>query len=250
MNKEPNNPDSAVGAHSSKGSLEGVTSNRPEMELGRFEDTSLQAAHAQLMREKAEPIELYKPIPMTLMWIIFVLFAWAGYYLSENSGQWRSDVFDPHWTPSGAAATVDEVDYYSMAWQLDRGKNLYSNNCATCHQASGLGLTGVYPPLAGAEWVNSESELLLKILLRGLQGNLTVLGNTYNGAMPSYGENGGKWRDRDIAAVATYVRNSFGNSSTPITEEIMLATRAAVAAKTDAYSEAELLALHQLVTGN
>ena len=60
--------------------------------------------------------------------------------------------------------------------QADRGKKVFSANCATCHQANGLGVTGQYPPLAGSEYVNGGTRRLGMIVLKGLQGPLTVKG--------------------------------------------------------------------------
>ncbi|MGF1452239.1 MAG: c-type cytochrome [Opitutales bacterium] len=218
----------------------------PEMEPGRFEDLNLQERHSQLMREKSEPVELYKPVPMALMWGIFILFAWAGYYLADYTGGWRADVFSP-----GAEYAVEtgdevEVDYYAVDWQMDRGATLYSANCAACHQSDGNGLAGVYPPLAGSRWVTTEPAMILKILLRGLQGPIEVKGAQYQGLMPSYGENGSGWRDRDIAAAATYVRRSFGNDASQITQAMIEEARAAVADRAGEWTAEELLAIHSL----
>jgi len=56
--------------------------------------------------------------------------------------------------------------------------------CAACHQATGQGIPGVFPPLAGSEWVLGPVENLIKIQLRGLQGEITVKGVKYNSVMP------------------------------------------------------------------
>jgi len=70
-------------------------------------------------------------------------------------------------------------------------KDLYSSGgaCAVCHGARGEGLAGVFPPLAGSEWVNGSEERLIRIMLHGLQGPITVSGKAYNGAaMPGFGQ--------------------------------------------------------------
>lgn len=219
--------------------------DHPEADEGRFDDVSMQNVHSQLVRENCEPKELSKPVPMTLMWGIFLLFAWGGFYMARYSGDFKFDVFNEDARP-GVAEVAEVVDYYSLDWQMERGARLFGNNCAACHQANGEGLAGVYPPLAGSPWVTEDENLILKILLRGLQGDIVVLGNTYNGAMPSYGDNGSNWRDRDIAAVATYVRQSFGNDAAPITQEMIESARAAVADRSAAWTAEELLAEHPL----
>lgn len=222
------------------------STDHPEMEVGRFEDLNLQEAHAQLMREKSEPVELYKPVPMILMWGIFILFAWGGYYLAENAGDWRSDVFSTTWTQTDGEGEAEPINYDDLEWQMDRGATLYAANCQACHQSNGLGLAGVYPPLGGSPWVTTDPDMIVKILLRGLQGRIQVNGESYEGLMPSYGENGSGWRDRDIAAAATYARKSFGNNASQVLVEWVTNARAGVADRTNSWTAEELLALHSL----
>ncbi|MEM8549708.1 MAG: cytochrome c, partial [Verrucomicrobiota bacterium] len=119
------------------------------------------------------------------------------------------------------------------------------NNCAACHQADGNGVSGAFPPLAGSQWVVGSEERLTKILLRGLQGPIVVMGNTYNGNMPSYGENGLDWSDRDIHAITTYVRQEWGNGAPPVTEETVAAVRASIT-RPNEWTAPELLELHPM----
>jgi mono/diheme cytochrome c family protein len=111
------------------------------------------------------------------------------------------------------------------------GKELYQSGgaCAVCHGANGEGLAGVNPPLAGSEWVNGPEERLIKIMLHGLQGPVTVAGKEYNGAaMPGFGQ-GPKspfnWSDEAIAQVLTYIRHEWGNTGTPIATETVTRLR-------------------------
>ena len=85
-------------------------------------------------------------------------------------------------------------------------------------------MPGVYPPLAGSEWVVGSEERLIRIVLYGLQGKLTVKGTEFPGTvpMPSFGKvagSGYNWSDDKIAAVLTYVRSEWGNAAAPITTE-------------------------------
>ncbi len=94
-----------------------------------------------------------------------------------------------------------------------RGQQIYEMACLPCHQPEGKGLPGVYPPLAGSEWVRGDSPRLIKILLHGLSGPTTVAGQTFGVrpdaiAMPSLGG----LTDEQIADVLTYVRNDFGQN--------------------------------------
>jgi quinoprotein glucose dehydrogenase len=94
--------------------------------------------------------------------------------------------------------------------------------CAACHGQNAEG-TGIAPPLAGSEWVNGPAENLIRIQLRGLQGPLTVKGQTYN--FPAGMAALAYQTDEQIAAVLTYVRNSFGNSAPAVTPAQVAALR-------------------------
>jgi quinoprotein glucose dehydrogenase len=97
--------------------------------------------------------------------------------------------------------------------------------CGACHGQSGEG-TAAGPPLAGAEWVNGPAENLIRIQLRGLTGPVTVKGVEYN--MPGGMQPMAYQTDEQIAAVLTYVRNSFGNSASAVTPEEVAAHRGEV----------------------
>jgi mono/diheme cytochrome c family protein len=97
------------------------------------------------------------------------------------------------------------------ATSAEAGSGIYAANCAACHQAGGTGIAGAFPPLAG-----HFPDLLKpadgrtyvgKVLLFGLEGEISVNGGNYAGAMPS-------WQalsDSDIAAVLNYVSNAGDN---------------------------------------
>ncbi|MEO8335483.1 MAG: cytochrome c [bacterium] len=97
--------------------------------------------------------------------------------------------------------------------------------CASCHQATGAGIPGIYPPLAGSEIVAGPPARVIGIVLRGLSGPVVVRGATYNAAMPPFGT-GQPLSDAEVAAVLTYVRSSWGNASPPITPQEVARERA------------------------
>ncbi|MDB4316655.1 HEAT repeat domain-containing protein [Akkermansiaceae bacterium] len=111
---------------------------------------------------------------------------------------------------------------------MELGKKLYdtAGSCVTCHQPNGEGLANVFPPLAESEWVVGPTENLVKIQLQGLMGPIKVKGTTYNGAMPAISDAIFPQTDENIAAVITYVRNSFGNSAPIVTPEMVATIRA------------------------
>jgi len=124
--------------------------------------------------------------------------------------------------------------------QLPDGKQVFSTTCAACHQATGEGVPGVYPPLAGSEWVNGEDAKVIRILLHGVTGPIEVAGETFNSMMPPWG---GTLKDADIAAVLTYVRSQWGNKGAPITAAKVASIRAATSTRTTPWTAAELAAV-------
>jgi mono/diheme cytochrome c family protein len=131
--------------------------------------------------------------------------------------------------PAVAAAPLDP---------LALGKQIYSGNCANCHQATGEGQPGSYPPLAGSEWVLGDKTDLYAIMLHGLQGPLTVKGGAYGSMqMPGWST---ALSDEKIADVMTYIRASWGNTGDAVKPDDVSAARAKFASHNDAYTEADL----------
>jgi len=97
--------------------------------------------------------------------------------------------------------------------------------CAACHGQGGEG-SAIAPPLAGSEWVNGPTSNLIRIQFRGLVGPITVKGTQYDfpgGMVPMAYQT-----DEQIAAVLTYVRNSFGNKAPAVKPEQVSALRSEV----------------------
>lgn len=103
-----------------------------------------------------------------------------------------------------------------------RGEIVYGKICVACHQADGKGLEGQFPPLAGAkEYYGDDPKTMANIIVNGLQGEIVVLGKPYNGVMPAQAQ----LSDYEVASVATFVRNSFGNSDGIVTPDDVKAVR-------------------------
>ncbi len=97
------------------------------------------------------------------------------------------------------------------------GEALYQQRCLSCHQATGEGLPGTYPPLAGSEFINTaDPGVAARILIHGISGPITVKGTEYNNLMPPYGV-GVQMSDEEVAQLLTYVRSSFGNTGSAVT---------------------------------
>jgi cytochrome c oxidase subunit 2 len=100
-----------------------------------------------------------------------------------------------------AAAADDPNKTWTLAELQERGAKVYAANCQACHQANGQGVKGAFPPLDGSAVVMNTPQQIA-IMLNG------------KGAMPS-------WKglsDVELAAVATYVKNAWGNKSGAVVE--------------------------------
>lgn len=143
---------------------------------------------------------------------------------------------------SEAEAEIPDAIPPEMKEQYILGRSVYNKEgyCGTCHQPDGKGLPASgFPPLADSEWVTENTERLIKITLKGLQGPITVAGKEYPGQVPMTAFEI-LLSDEEIAAVLTYIRNSFGNSVAPIGEEQVKKIRAKIAQKRGYYSPEEL----------
>ena len=186
---------------------------RPDLE----ETTNVAKSHATVLkdhaatnREKRIREEGMEPVSL---WIIlgsaFVLMV-AGGVLGAGGGlfdydELRTDGYVRAAAPGGGDDVV--LTGPILAAMSKRGAKVYAA-CAGCHQSSGMGDGAQYPPLGGSEWVQGDTETLAMIILNGLKGEITVKGKTWNQEMAPVQQitNAG-----DLAAVMTYVRNSFGN---------------------------------------
>jgi mono/diheme cytochrome c family protein len=131
-------------------------------------------------------------------------------------------------------------------WRL--GKEVYAReaHCVTCHGADGSGQEKIYPPIAGSEWVVGDQERLVKLVLKGLWGPITVKGVAYDpaaGVPPMMGF-GPLLNDRELAGVLTYIRNHFGNQAPAVQPYSVARIREATREKTDFYTAEELLKAH------
>jgi mono/diheme cytochrome c family protein len=140
-------------------------------------------------------------------------------------------------TSKSSAKPAAATTATTAASKLPDGKQVFSTTCAACHQVSGEGVPGVYPPLAGSEWVTGDEAKVVRILLHGVTGPIEVAGETFNGMMPPWG---GTLKDDDIAAVLTYVRSTWGNKGAPITAAKVASIRAATTSRTTPWTSAEL----------
>ncbi len=181
-------------------------------------------------RENPDPQEAAKPIPRWVLGLALLLALWCAYYILRLNVTTATEYGDqrtmsdlrqqPKAAAGGAAGGAASVD----------GAAIFSARCAACHQATGTGLPGVFPPLAGSNWVNGRDTTVIQIVLHGIQGSLTVNGVTYNGAMPTFGA---QLSDAEIAAVLSHVRSHWGNTAGAVGAQQVTAQRAATAQRNE-----------------
>ncbi|MFQ6005357.1 MAG: cytochrome D1 domain-containing protein [Woeseia sp.] len=114
-----------------------------------------------------------------------------------------------------------EVAAGQIAEVLASGEAVFLEHCSACHQDSGQGLPGAFPPLAGSDYLMGDRKQVLTAALFGLTGPITVNGQDYDGVMPSMGY----LTDNELAAALTYVFNSWGNSGAAVSVEEVAALR-------------------------
>jgi mono/diheme cytochrome c family protein/glucose/arabinose dehydrogenase len=127
---------------------------------------------------------------------------------------------------------------------VQHGEAIYQEVCAACHGADGKGTavdgapagTMKAPPLAGSPRVQGHRGYVIAAVMHGLRG--PVDGNTYTDVMVPMGSNNDDW----ISAIASYVRNSFGNEGTVISPADVARVRSASAGRRAPWTVAELQA--------
>lgn len=186
-------------------------------------------------RETGDPSEQVQPMPLlaAAVTLVMVLLGAAYIFFSDPFGNAelgdRRTVADLMAKAPGAPGTTQAVD----------GKALYASNCVACHQASGKGLPGVFPPLDGSEWVQGDARVLVNILLHGINGEIEVAGTAYKGLMPPFKQLG----DAELAAIASTIRSEWSNKAVAITPEQFAAERKDTRRTAPFASGAELKAL-------
>ncbi|MBP8778450.1 MAG: cytochrome c [Alicycliphilus sp.] len=183
-------------------------------------------------RENEDPEEAVRPMPVAALLVAAGMVVWAVVYILSTEPLTLSQFGDQRTRAelSGpVAAAGGAVD----------GKALYAAQCAACHQATGAGLPGVFPPLDGSEWVQGEPRVLANILLHGITGEITVKGNKYQGAMPAFPQ----LSDAELAGIASFIRSNWSNKAEPLQAELFAKERADGSRTTPFEGEAALKAL-------
>ena len=119
-----------------------------------------------------------------------------------------------------AVATASAPAVAENGAAANDGAKIYTQNCSSCHQASGQGVAGMFPPLAGNPVVTGDPAAVIHDVKYGLNGSISVAGTSYNGMMPAWGQS---LSNADIAAAVTYIRSAWGNKASAVTESAVAA---------------------------
>ena len=95
---------------------------------------------------------------------------------------------------------------------MKRGKEIYLNNCISCHMDNGEGIPGVFPPLAKSDYLMADLKRSVQQILYGARGEMTVNGKTYSMEMAGF-----NFTDEEMSDLLNYIRNSWGNKAAPVT---------------------------------
>ena len=194
-----------------------------------------QSTRAQ-KRESVDPEERIRPMPLLPAVIAIGMVLFGVIYIAVSgpySRPWMGDertLADLKAKPAGAAEA-------GGGGAVD-GAAVFAANCASCHQATGAGLPGVFPPLDGSEWVHGSPKVLANIVLHGINGEINVKGASYKGLMPSFQQ----LSDAELAGVLTHIRSSWSNKNDAVGPEVIAEARKSDRT-TPFESEAELKAL-------
>ena len=208
------------------------------------EQADVQQVHAAVQREKREPRVGAEPLSIWLIAVYGLAIFFGGAYLGRYSGNFSSGGLDPMGAPPPAKKAAAGPAGGEQAAELsphDRGKKIFAANCQTCHQANGLGVAGQYPPLAGSEFTTGGSRRPAMIVMKGLQGPVTVKGQKFGAAVMQPWDK--TLTDQKIADVLTYERSEWGNNANPVTAEQISALRKELANHPESYTEPDILAV-------
>lgn len=192
------------------------------------DSTDLDRLHSAVKREKEDLAPESKPAPLWAVFLLMFVAIAAGAQLGPMTGGWSFDISNPFAVANGGGdprplGPGGDAGADPFQTAMKKGASGYAV-CGGCHQGNGGGIPGSFPPLAGSEYVKGGTERLIRIVQHGLTGPITVAGQGYNtpGGMQPFGA---AMSAKDLANVLTYIRNSWGNEGTMITEEMVKKVR-------------------------
>jgi mono/diheme cytochrome c family protein len=187
-------------------------------------------------RETGDPVVGSQPVPVSFYIVLIVLIFLSFSFLEQHAGGFNAKVYPPYDSTKQLEALAPKSEGGRV---LEQGREVFAKSCQLCHQPTGMGTPGAFPPLVGSEWVLAPNpSRIIRIVLNGVQGPIDVKGTPWNAAMVPWRDT---FKDDEIAAVITYVRNEWGNKAPAVKPEEVKAIRDATKDKSDAWTADELL---------
>lgn len=185
-------------------------------------------AYASRIGDEFEPVRAETPAPVpTWAWVLsLVVVAWAFYYAMAEYRQHGAQLAAaaPTITRSTETAAAAAPQPAAESGGQALGEQVFGNYCAACHQLTGEGVPGVFPPLRGDPVVTAvDPGEHIRVILGGLSGK-PIGGVTYASQMPPLGA---ALSDEQIAAVVNHERTAWGNAAPTVTAADVSAVRAA-----------------------
>ena len=188
--------------------------------------------------ETGEPTATRSVAPMWIIVVTLVLLFTGGLFLDSHSGWFDKNVYAPYQSRDQLESFQPKSGEQAA---LARGKSVYESVCGICHGSDGLGKPGQAPALAGSDWVTAKGvNRLAHIPLAGVAGAIQVGGKDWNMNMAAMGA---ALPDEDLAAVLSYIRNSWGNKAEAVTAADVKKVRAEIGRSPQPYSGAQLQAM-------
>lgn len=182
-----------------------TVNNYPEVKVLGLDEGSEVAGTLELRLAVGEPELPVEPVPFNPIWyavasVVVLGSIWAYFALSPAAERAITQLAPPaqeaQAPKEGGTQAIASLDQALM----EKGKSIYEANCAACHGGNGQGMPPVMPPLAGNASLK-DTQMVLAVTKNG------------RGAMPAVGAG---FSEEELKAVATYIRNSFGNSFGPV----------------------------------
>ena len=176
-------------------------------------DDDMVEVHSELNREKHPPTKGFLIAPLIFVFMFGCLIFVCSIQLAHSTNGFRI-----HPPQEIVELSDEELEIQRLERKFESGKKIFSVRCASCHQSNGLGIATQYPPLAGSEWVSADPDLIIKVILKGLKGEILVKGEKY-GTSAAVNMAAVPINDREIANVSTYVRQAWGNDYSEVKED-------------------------------
>ena len=176
-------------------------------------DDDMVEVHSELNREKHPPTKGFLIAPLIFVFMFGCLIFVCSIQLAHSTNG-----FQIHPPQEIVELSDEEMEIQRLERKFESGKKIFSVRCASCHQSNGLGIATQYPPLAGSEWVSADPDLIIKVILKGLKGEILVKGEKY-GTSAAVNMAAVPINDREIANVSTYGRQAWGNDYSEVKED-------------------------------